>query len=245
MTTTSPRPPVSSNSRFDVNHLLRKKYPKRHHHYAFWDFFHFDSDRGTYTDWNHARNLLVTEDFIIGLIEGLEEEVGPASSVVMYKIGEEWGRRDAQFFAEWFPSEYGYEQGIKQMRLPYVLEAWWWPCTTQGWGNWEVDLSEQKHGFMFINIFDSVVARTLGDVGRPVCHLYAGLFAGFFSGLIHKELSCIEIQCYAMGETYCKFLLGKQERIDAAAFWQNEGASAKDIEKRLRSGELVYEKPKR
>ncbi|WP_448513852.1 V4R domain-containing protein [Parathermosynechococcus lividus] len=245
MTMTSSRPPAASGSYFGANHLLQKKYPKRHHHYALWDFFQFDSDRGTYTDWNNARNLLVTEDFIIGLIEGLEEEVGPASSVVMYKIGEEWGRRDARFFQEWFPKEYGYEQGLKQMRLPYVLEAWWWPCTTQGWGNWEVDLSEQKHGFMFINIFDSVVARTLGDVGRPVCHLYAGLFAGFFSGLIQKDLSCIEIQCYAMGETYCKFLLGKQDRIDAAAFWQNEGASARDIEKRLRSGELVYATAKR
>ena len=42
-----------------------------------------------------------------------------------------------------------------------------------------------------------------------------------------------------MGETYCKFLLGKQERIDAATFWQNEGASVKDIEKRLLHGELL------
>jgi hypothetical protein len=42
-----------------------------------------------------------------------------------------------------------------------------------------------------------------------------------------------------MGETYCKFLLGKQDRIDAATFWQNEGAGAKDIQKKLINGEYL------
>jgi len=226
-------PKVSKES----EHLWRLKYPKRHAHYSFEDFFYFDNNNGSITDWNKERNILVSEDFIIGLIQGLEEEVGSAASVVMYNIGKEWGERDALFFQNWFTKEYGYT--LDNLNFLYVLEAWWWPFTTQGWGNWEVDLSEQKNGFMFVNIFDSAVARTLGDVGKPVCHIYAGLLAGFFSNLVKKDLNCIEIQCYAMGETYCKFLLGKQDRIDAATFWQNEGASVKDIEKRLLHGELL------
>lgn len=221
----------------ESEHFWRQKHPQRHAHYSFEDFFHFDSNNGSITDWNRERNILVSEDFIIGLIEGLEEEVGPAASVVMYNIGKEWGTRDALFFQNWFSKEYNYN--LDHMNLLYVLEGWWWPFTTQGWGNWEVDLSEQKNGFMFVNIFDSAVARTLGDVGKPVCHIYAGLLAGFFSNLVKKDLNCIEIQCYAMGETYCKFLLGKQDRIDAATFWQNEGATTKDIEKRLLHGEIL------
>lgn len=218
-------------------HPWRNKYPGKHAHFSVEDFFHFQTEEGTIVDWNQERNILASEDFIIGLIEGLEEEVGPAASVVMYNIGKEWGERDAKFFQRWFELEYGYN--MSQMNLSYVLEAWWWPFTTQGWGNWDVDLSEQKNGFMFVNIFDSVVARTLGDVGKPVCHIYAGLLAGFFSALVRKQLSCIEIQCYAMGETYCKFLLGKQDRIDAATFWQNEGATTKDIQKKLIKGEYL------
>jgi hypothetical protein len=222
-----------------LEHLLKQKYPKKHHHYSLEDFFCFQGETGTITDWNESRNILASEDFIIGLIEGLEEEVGNASPVVMYNIGVEWGKRDANFFKNWFEKEYEYEQGIHQFRLLYVLEAWWWPFTAQGWGNWDVDMSDQKNGFMFVNIFDSAVARTLGDVGKPVCHIYAGMFAGFFSGLVQKQLSCIEIQCYSMGETYCKFLLGKQDRINAATFWHNEGATARDVEKRLRNGEYL------
>ncbi|MGK7932910.1 MAG: V4R domain-containing protein [Microcystaceae cyanobacterium] len=213
-----------------------KQYPYRHAHYRLHDFFHFQTDTGIITDWNEARDTLTTEDFIIGLMEGLEQEVGSAASMVLYKIGEEWGVRDAKFFHHWFTKEYGYGADLSKHNLLYVLEGWWWPFSAQGWGNWEVDMSEQKNGFMFVNIFDSAVARTLGDVGKPVCHIYAGLMAGFFSGLVKKDLSCIEIQCYAMGETYCKFLVGKKDRIDAATFWQNEGASARDIEKRLTDG---------
>ncbi|MES1024243.1 V4R domain-containing protein [Gloeocapsa sp. BRSZ] len=218
-------------------HPLKQKYAEKHAHFRFEDFFYFQTDAGVVTDWNEGRNLFASEDFIIGLIEGLEEEVGNASTVVMYNIGYEWGNQDAQFFQQWFEKEY--QKNILEANSMFMLEAWWWPFTAQGWGNWEVDMSEHKNGFMFVNIFDSAVARTLGDVGKPVCHVYAGLFAGFFSHVVKKPLNCIEIQCYSMGETYCKFLLGTQDRINAATFWQNEGATARDIEKRLRYGELL------
>ncbi len=211
--------------------------PKKHNHYSFKDFFQFNADQGSVTDWNGGRNLLSSEDFIIGLLEGLEEEVGDASAAIMYTIGCEWGRNDAEFFEIWFEREFG--RNMRQTNLLFLLETWWWPFTSQGWGRWEVDISDRKQGFMFISLFDSAVARTLGDVGKPVCHLYAGLFSGFFTSLVRKQLSCIEIQCYSMGETYCKFLLGRQDRIDAVAFWQNEGATARDIEKRLRGGERL------
>jgi uncharacterized protein len=206
-----------------------------HNHYSFDTFFKFDADRGTLVDWNGSQGFLTSEDFILGLIEGLEEEVGEASAAVMYTIGCEWGLRDSMVFEKWFEKEFG--KGIRQVNLMFLLETWWWPYTAQGWGRWEVDMSDRQKGFMFINLFDSALARTLGDVGKPVCHLYAGLFAGFFTELVKKQLSCIEIQCYSMGESYCKFLVGGQDRIDAASFWMNEGATAKDITYRLRSEE--------
>lgn len=220
-----------------ASHSAKRKHPKKHNHYGFQDFFSFKPETGSITDWNESRNIMTSEDFIIGLVEGLEEEVGSASAVVMYAIGSEWGTKDAEFFKQWFEKEY--EREIRQSNLMFLLETWWWPFTSQGWGRWEVDLSDRKHGFMFINLFDSAVARTLGDVGKPVCYIYAGLFAGFFTSLVKKELNCIELQCYSMGETYCKFLLGNKDRIDAASFWQNEGATARDIQKRLQEGDGV------
>ncbi len=240
MIETTPENWLESSSELGTaaKHWLKRLHPERHQHYNFEDFFSFQSETGTIDDWNDSRNILVSENFIVGLVAGLEKEVGDAAGVVMYNIGRAWGKDDAQFFRRWFTNEYQYEN-INQLNLMYVLEAWWWPFISQGWGNWEVDMSEQKNGFMFINVFDSAVARSLGDVGKPVCHIYAGLFAGFFSNFIQKELGCIEIQCYAMGETYCKFLLGKHDRIEPASFWQNEGATARDIQKKLLDREYL------
>jgi hypothetical protein len=42
-----------------------------------------------------------------------------------------------------------------------------------------------------------------------------------------------------MGETYCKFLLGNPDRIDAAGFWLNEGATARDIQRKLQDGVIL------
>jgi hypothetical protein len=54
-----------------------------------------------------------------------------------------------------------------------------------------------------------------------------------FSVLSKRPLACIEIQCYAMGEDYCKFLVSTDKRVNAAQFWRNEGATSKDILKKL------------
>ncbi len=230
-------PERTHSQRAKPEHLLKQKYSKKHNHYRARDFLQFQPDTGSITDWNDTRNILTSEDFIIGLIEGLDEELGSASAVVMYSIGVQWGKRDAEIFKQWFEVEFA--QPPQKANSLFLLETWWWPYTTQGWGRWEVDLRDRKQGFLVINLFDSAVARTLGDIGRPVCHIYAGLFAGFFSSITPKELQCIEMQCYSMGETYCKFLLSTADRIDAVSFWMNEGATAKDIEKRLRSGERL------
>lgn len=164
---------------------------------------------GFIVDWNNCCNVFISEDFIVGLIDGLQEEVGNVFSVVMYNIGKEWGYYDVEFFNQWFLMEFGYISFLSEFNFNYVLEGWWWFFIVQGWGNWVIDFSEQKNGFLFVDIFDFVVVWMLGDVGKFVCYIYVGLLVGFFSCLVNKFFNCIEIQCYVMGEIYCKFLIGK------------------------------------
>ena len=102
-----------------------------------------------------------------------------------------------------------------------------------GWGGWQYDLSHRQEGLIFINLFDSAVAKSIGNVGKVVCHYYAGMFAAVFSHLARRELSGIEIQCYSMGEDFCKFLIGSAKRINAAQFWVREGATAQEVISRL------------
>jgi uncharacterized protein len=208
-------------------------------HYSRAQFFKFDSEQGLIKDYHHQRNILVGEDFIISLLKGLEHEVGEASGWLMYEIGYDWGKQDAVLFQSWLQELYG--MTLKTANLTFALETWWWPYTAQGWGTWSPNLSALESGFIYVDLFDSAVAKTLGYVGKPVCHLYAGLLAGFFSAAFSKKLSGTEIQCYAMGNDFCRFLIGSSERIEAAEFWISTGANASEIAQRFDAREIAPE----
>jgi predicted hydrocarbon binding protein len=93
--------------------------------------------------------------------------------------------------------------------------------------------SLQSKGLTVIELRNSAVAQSMELAGKPVCHMYAGLFAGVFSFYDREERGCIEIQCYAMGNDVCKFLVGSQKQMNAVEFWSNEGASATEILQKL------------
>ena len=177
------------------------------------------------------RMMLVPEDFITGFQLALEEEVGDAAAEIMYRCGYAWGKADMASFEPRFAAEFG--QPMAQAHSHMVLETWWWPLQASGWGAWAYDMSQMKEGLLFVDLYDSAVAKSIGNIGKVVCHYYAGMFAAVFGYIARSELSGLEIQCYSMGEEYCKFLIGSSKRINAAQFWVREGATAKEIITRL------------
>lgn len=205
-------------------------------HYSHDRFFQFDVNQGQVKDYHHQRNILVGEDFIVSLLKGLEHEVGEAAGWLCYQIGFDWGKQDAVLFKSWFKEFHNLT--IETSNLAFAIEAWWWPYIAQGWGTWSPNLKDRDSGFFYIDLYDSAVAKSLGYVGKPVCHLYSGLLAGFFSVAFNQNLSSTEIQCYAMGNDFCRFLIGSEQRIQAAEFWITSGASANEIAERFEAGEL-------
>ena len=177
------------------------------------------------------RMMLVPEDFIVGYQLALEEEVGDAAAEIMYRCGHAWGKADIVGFEQRFLEEFG--RPIAEAHSQMVLETWWWPLQASGWGSWSYDLSQLKEGMIFVDLYDSAVAKSIGNIGKVACHYYAGMFAAVFSHLGRGDLSGLEIQCYSMGEDFCKFLIGASKRINAAQFWVREGATASEIISKL------------
>jgi uncharacterized protein len=208
-------------------------------HYSRSTFFQFDMEKGNIKDYNKQKNLLAGEDFIVSLLKGLEHEVGEAAGWLLYQTGFEWGKQDAVLFKSWF-KEY-YNLTLDTSNLAFAMETWWWPYTAQGWGTWSPNLGTKDSGFFYVDLYDSAVAKSLGYVGKPVCHLYAGLLAGFFSAAFKQNLCSTEIQCYAMGNDFCRFLVGSEERIQVAEFWISSGAKANEIAERFESEEIAPE----
>jgi predicted hydrocarbon binding protein len=215
----------------DFDHIIVGPQARRHNYYALQEYLRRKAhDTGLELAYGGV-GMMANEDFIVGLQEGLEAEVGEASAVIMYQCGLEWGRLDMERFEQRVLKEWG--KPMRDLNVNFILETWWWPLTAAGWGAWKIDLSRVKQGFIVADIFNSAVAQSLEPVGKPVCHLYAGMLAGSLSVLVRKPLSAIEIQCYAMGEDNCRFLVASDKRVDAAEFWLNEGARAGDILRRL------------
>ena len=205
---------------------------KLQHNYYYDDkFFQHEPKTGILRNIYGQRVIRVSEDFITGLLAGLEEEVGEAAGEIMYKAGYQWGLEDMASFVPRVQAEFQVQ--FEKMTMGMMLETWWWPLQIEGWGSWRYDFRQHRQGLIFIDLFESAVAQSLGDVGKVVCYFYAGMFASVFSVLARRELAGIEIQCYSMGEDYCKFLISTSKRVNAAAFWRNEGATSKDIQMKL------------
>jgi uncharacterized protein len=219
--------PIASQSTREASHYSRTR------------FFQFDMEQGKIEDYHRQRNLLVGEDFIVSLLKGLEHEVGEAAGWLLYQIGFEWGKEDAVIFQSWFKEFYNLT--LETSNLAFAMETWWWPYTAQGWGTWSPNLSSQDSGFFYVDLYDSAIAKSVGYMGKPVCHLYAGILAGFFSAAFHQDLCSTEIQCYSMGNDFCRFLLGSKARIEVAEFWITSGAKATEIAERFEAEEIAPE----
>lgn len=214
--------------------ILTGEQPYVHNHYTNDVYFRHDAQKGEIRNAYGQRVLQVPEDYIVSLSAALDDEVGSRSaSEIMYKCGQRWGNRDWAQFSERVVAEF--ECDFAKLGMGMMLETWWWPLTMGGWGTWRYDFTHGKQGLIFVDLFESAVARSLGDVGKVVCDFYAGLFSSTFSFLARRDLATIEIQCYGMGEDFCKFLIATDKRVDAASFWREEGATSRDIMKKIKS----------
>jgi uncharacterized protein len=206
--------------------------PFEHNYYTADAFYRHDPARGVVTNVYGQRVMRVSEDFMIAMLGALEDEVGQQGATeIMYKCGYQWGMEDMRSFTRRAQAEFQAE--LDKMRVGFLLEEWWWPLTITGWGTWRYDFRQKDKGLLYVELYESAVAKSIGDIGTAVCYFYAGLFAAVFSVLARRNLGAVEMQCYSMGEDFCKFVVSDYEKVDAAGFWRGQGATAKDIMKKL------------
>lgn len=171
-----------------------------------------------------VRAVLATGDFITCMQTGLTEQLGTAADSVLYRAGFKWGWQDMHLFVPLMERQKG--KKIQEMGAGEFLAMWWKTLQAQGWGRWQVDMSQRKHGLLLVGLQDSAVVRCQPAPQKPVCHIYTGLFAGMFSYLTRTELTGIELSCATGRESACQFLVGTAKRINAARNGLAEGATA-------------------
>lgn len=163
------------------------------------------------------------------LHRSLDLENPDAAKHLLYRVGFEWGLQDLLQFSLRVRDELGRKPGEDLWKLDAAtaLARWATPLAAAGWGQWKFDRSNLAHGITLVELQASAVAATLASPAPrdPVCHLYAGLFAGALSFYDRTELHAVETECAAMGSPCCRFLVASGPVIDRAETARRGGAN--------------------
>lgn len=195
------------------------------------DFTYFDPDAGAVVSHDGLRMLLAGDVMILSLQQALEGFADDASAEILYEIGFDWGQRHFANTDRFIFENYGFHPNVPDSPLSGYAFLCDRGTAASGWGRFFLI---EENGLVYVHLHNSCYAMTVGRIGRPACHLYAGLFAGIFSAASETELACIEVMCYSMGADFCRFLLGSREQIDAAAFWLESGMTYESLSEAMK-----------
>jgi predicted hydrocarbon binding protein len=199
------------------------------------EVYRHDLKDGAIRRQDEQRVLAASLSFVQGLHFTLVETLGDAAPDVVYRIGYEWSLQEMLRLNQRMHDEFGSESfDFWQMDAKFVLDAWWAPMEAAGWGSITSDLAGLTRGIALIHVTQSTVAAALSGSDQPVCHLYAGMFAGAFSFFAREERHAVELDCAGAGSDTCKFVIGLGADIDSAESWRQQGVSAAEITQRLR-----------
>jgi predicted hydrocarbon binding protein len=90
----------------------------------------------------------------------------------------------------------------KKGQLPKMLPNLW---AEIGFGR--MDLKKGRNEKYSLNLYESIEAEAMGEVGQPSCDFTRGYLAGIVSELSGKSYHCKEEKCVSHGDEHCRFLL--------------------------------------
>lgn len=177
------------------------------------------------------RRVALVTDLIQNLHSALTENFGESTRDLLYRSGFEWGLEE--MLALNSRLQPGKGVSLVKMDPKYVFESWAKSLRECGHGTANFDFSRLDRGIVLVELQQSAIAAALESAEQPACHLYAGLFAGAFSFYDRVERHAVEIQCAALGQPACTFIVGPGSDVDAAEAARQKGARTAEILSRL------------
>ena len=104
----------------------------------------------------------------------------------------------------------GFTNGlIKEFKMDPHEVAKWLKDLNELSGNGETNVTNVnfKENKCIIEIKNSPFVETIGKSKIPIDHALRGYFAGGASATFGIDVDCIETECQAKGDSYCKFIM--------------------------------------
>lgn len=210
----------------DIATLLQDK-PVKGNYFSPDAYLRGDVEFGLIQNRSGSRLLALPETLLQGLHAGLEEEIGPASSLVLFSCGNWWGKNLYRRLSE--ELEGYYDRSLNEMEMVEFLQCLKECWKTHGWGTLDIDLTYYPQGFVVFNIANSPFIEAAPQGQRMMGNLEAGILSGFFSRLTGTELHCVQTACESLGADRSSFVVGIAERLRAVSAWLEEGHDRETI----------------
>jgi predicted hydrocarbon binding protein len=178
-----------------------------------------------------ARLIALPEVMLQGIYQGIEQELGTATGIVLFNCGRWWGKNFYRRFAEEVSDYYG--KPLAQMEMIEFLQCFKQCWKTHGWGTIDLDMNYYQQGFMVAEVNNSAFAQMGLSLNRPMCFVEAGILSAFFSQLTGQDLHCIQTACESLGAECNYFILGLSKRLKPAEAWVDEQQVHPTIMQRL------------
>lgn len=187
-----------------------------------------ESDRGIVSVPDLGRVALFSATAVRELHRAILEVHPETAPDVLYRIGFEWALESMVSFSAHRP-----EAAAREIASPALLLLDWWEGFRKtGWGAL-ARAEVVAPGMALMDLDQGAVGPALGRSDDPVCHLYAGLFAGALSFLAKSECHGVEVQCRATGADICRFVIGPANTVDQVETWRQQGVSPAQIVDRV------------
>ncbi len=203
-----------------VADLVREK-PLKGNYFAPSAYVQGDFELGLLETRLGSRLIALPEVFLQGVYEGLNEELGQASGIVLYNCGKWWGKSFYRRFLQEV-SEY-YETPLAQMEMPEFLSCLKQCWKTHGWGVIEFNFDYYSQGFILAQTVNSPFAQAAPQNQDFACQPEAGILTAFFSQLTGENLLAIQTSCESMGAPANYFIIGLEERMKSSKTYLEEG----------------------
>lgn len=190
-----------------------------------------DFESGLVENRNGDRLVAIPTVLIQGIFAGLEDELGPGASIVLFKWGVRWGKNFYRRFAGELSQYYGKTLAeFEMIELLQCLKQCW---KTYGWGLFDFDARYYQQGFLAVSLQNAPFAKLAPQGKHPMGFVEAGILSAFFTQLTGRNLHCIQTRCESMGEMENQFVLGMAERLKPVEAWLQEGQDHDTIMDRL------------
>ncbi len=198
-------------------------------------FYKTDPTQGTLRLASGARLAVVPLDFLRAVHVQLFEHFSDNCQDLLYRSGYEQGLQEMVQLNEDLQEQYGGGSfDLWQMDAKFILETWWSLHAQAGWGRCTFDLTALTRSIVVIDLEDNPIPAALGHSEYPICHFFAGLFAGVVSFYERAERHATELECRAVAGPRCRFVVAAGGDVDSAEGLRQQGVATAEILGRLR-----------